>query len=201
MTKSATAFAPSRTKGGQSIGWESILNTPEPQAPNVLFPNAIRAAAGFSTLSRALIPENVTRGVVTLERVRGWFNVYYRSLELAAAFINWPISVAMMLVPVQNGAFIPQGVLSPFNAADQESNKILWQRLYYPNSGTTITGPGALEYHTSVGAEIPVDVKVKRRFDRALWALHLVCDIETGGIALHRVGGTMRAIFRTSDGI
>ncbi len=201
MKKGATAFAPSRTSGGQTIGWESILNAPEPQSITTFFPNVIRTVAPNDVRSVSLVPTNQTRGTVTLERVRGWLNVYYRSLELATNFDTWPIHISMQLVPSQDGAFTPAATLTGFNAADQESNKIIWQRLYYPDTGTTITGPGALEYHTSVCAPIPVDVKVKRRFDRALWSLMLVSESETGGIALHRVGGIMRALFRTSDGI
>ena len=52
---------------------------------------------------------------------------------------------------------------------------------------------------TSQGME--VDVKVKRRFDRAVWALALVVDVNVDAEALHHVSSGLRALFRTSDGV
>ena len=199
-SKPATAFAPGETKG-KSIGWESILNDTIPAAISTFMPTTVRAVGAAQVRSLALIPENVTRGVVTLERVRGQIDVYFSSTELAASFANWPVHMQVQLIPVQNGAAVLASTLTPSNSADQESNRIVWQRLYMPRAGTTITGAGAVELHESNHVSMELDIKVKRRFDRALWALQLVVEGELNALVLHQMSGYMRAIFRTADGI
>ena len=134
-------------------------------------------------------------------RVRGAIDVYFNSPELAANFANWPVHMQMQLTPLRNGARQLAAVLSPQNSADQESNRIIWQRLYMPNVGTTITGPGAIEFHNSNVAHLEVDVKVKRKFDRANWQLDLIVEVETAAAALHQGSGYLRGLFKSSDGI
>jgi len=73
--------------------------------------------------------------------------------------------------------------------------------MYLPDTGTTITSPGAIEKHTSTSAGMEVDVKSKRRFDRATWGLALVFDTNVDAEALHFITCSMRALFRTTDGL
>ncbi len=134
-------------------------------------------------------------------RVRGELDVYFNSPELAVDFTNWPVHLQIQLVPTRNGVFDTTAILSPQNSADQESTRIVWQRVYMPNTGTTITGPGAIEFHTSDKKGMEVDIKVKRRFDRAEWALMLVAEVENGAVVLHQLSGYLRALFATADGI
>ncbi len=136
-----------------------------------------------------------------MERVRGNLDLYFNSTELAAAFANWFVHLMVQLVPVQDGAIVTDSVLSAGNSADQESNRILWQRVYYPNSGTTITSPGAVELHDSNYRGQEVDIKVKRKWDRATWGLVLSYDGEAAAVDLHILAGHLRALFRTEDGI
>lgn len=148
-----------------------------------------------------MVPVNVTRGVVTLERVRGTIEIYFDVAELTSNLDNWFVHMSLQLVPARDGAVDAASALSCNNAADQESNRIIWQRLYTPDTGGTITSPGPLERHTSVFSGQEVDVKSKRRFDRSTWALALVyvCDNVADGI--HLFQGNMRALFRSSDSL
>ncbi len=200
MTKPASAFAPAEVRG-KTIAWENVLDEPEPALVSTKIPTLVRTVGAIETRIATLIPVSVTRGVVTMERVRGNLAVYFNSTELAAAFANWFVHLMIQLVPIQDGAIVTDSVLSAGNSADQESNRIIWQRLYYPNVGTTITGPAAVEYHTSQYSGQEVDIKVKRKWDRATWALVLSYDGEAAAVDLHILGGQLRALFRSSDGI
>jgi len=199
--RAASAFAPGESKRGKTLAWESLLNEQTPVVLNTFINNAVRTTGNFQINFRALIPINVSRGTVTLERIRGNIDVYFDSVELASNFENWSVWMQIQIAPARNGAFTSPAILSPANAADQESNKILWQRLYYPRAGTTITSPSALEVHESNYVGIEIDVKVKRRFDRAMWGLILVVDCESTAIGIHHASGTLRGLFRTGDGI
>ncbi len=197
----ASAFAPSEDRKGKGIQWESILNIATPQALDVVCPTTVRTVGLFQTRIVTMIPPNVTRGTVTVERIRGNLQVYFNSTELASSLANWFVFASIQLVMVQDGGILSGAALSPGNAADQESNKTMWNRLYYPRAGTTITSPGAVEVHESDHVHLEVDVKVKRRFDRATWALALVLEAETTAMTLHLMGGTLRGLFRSSDGL
>lgn len=197
----ASAFAPAEDRKGKGLQWESVLNLQTPQPITTQFPTVVRTVGSFQTRLATLIPANVTRGTVTMERVRGSVNIFFDPAELLADFANWSVFVTLQLVTVQSGAILPGAALSPRNAADQESNKIIWQRLYYPAVGATITGPGGLEFSPDNFAAIEVDIKVKRRFDRATWALALVIECETGAAVLHFMSGHLRGLFRASDGL
>lgn len=201
LKRPATAFAGGQTSGGKTIGWESIMNAPTPVALATLFNNQIRTVSGIATKALQMIPVSVTRGTLTMLRVRSTIEVYFSSVKLAAALANWPVQLSMQLVPARNGVFEPEAILSTNNAADQESNRIVWQRQYYPNARTTITSPGALKVHTSTSHGMEVDVKVKRRWDRANWALMLIANVELNAAVLHLAGGALRALFSTADGV
>jgi len=201
LKRPASAFAPGQARDGKGIQWEYIMDQPIPITAAAFFPTAVRSVGAIDTKSVTILPGNVLRGTVTLERIRGTLEVYFSSVELAASFDNWFIHVQLQLVPLRDGDIVDAATLSPSNAADQESNKIIWQRVYYPRAGTTITSPGALEVHESNYIGMEVDVKVKRRFDRATWALILVADCESNSFPLHSVAGQFRALFRAADGV
>ncbi len=182
-----------------------IMDVPTPETLSTMFPNAVRTTviggASFDTKFVTLIPANVTRGVVTLERVRGNVGVYFDALELGDAMVNWSVMMQLQLVMARNGAITSPAVLSPMNTADQESNKIIWQRRYYPVSSTSITRAGDREVISSNYRYQEVDIKVKRRFDRATWALAFVVEAEATALTLHMGYSSLRALFRSADGI
>ena len=200
LKRPATAFAGGSTGTGKSVGWESILNDEEPQQIDSLLPTLVRTSAGnIQTRARSLLPINVTRGIVTMLRVRGTIAVYFDTNELSTSLANWAVHFSIQLVPARNGVFQTAAILTPSNSADQESNRIVWQHMYYPQSGGTITIPGDIEFHDTWHTD--VDVKVKRRFDRAVWDLMLVADVEAGAALRHLSCGYLRALFATADGL
>lgn len=177
------------------------MNEGIPEALNVQMPTIVRTVGAFTTRALTLIPVNVTRGAVTLERVRGEIQMWFSEAEITASTNNWPVHMTLQVVPTADGSIDLDSCLSPGNAADQESNRIVWQRLYYPIAATTMTAPGPVELFSSQHAMVEVDIKVKRRFDRSTWGLALVAECETNAFALHFMGGRLRALFRGSDGI
>ena len=183
------------------MGWEDVLDSRIPSDFDVFFTNNVRTVGVNTVRFSTLIPQNVTRGVVTLLRTRGVLDVYFDSVRMAASQNDWPMSIQMQLVPVQNGAIVATSILTPTNSADQESNRIIWQRTYMPRAGTTITRPGALEVHESSYIGQEVDIKSKRRWDRANWALILVGETATLAIAAHQVSGQFRGLFKAADGV
>ncbi len=201
MAKPASAFAPGKMASGQAMTWEALLDAPSLTSLNTVFATQNRIIGAFNVRSLVMIPGNVTRGTVTMLRVRGTIEIYFSSAELAANVDNWPVHMQLQLVPLQDGGVNNAAVLTPSNAADQESNKIIWQRSYYPRAGTTITGPGAVELHENNYIGLEVDIKSKRRFDRANWALVLVVEVETAAGALHFLTGRLRALFAAADGL
>ena len=200
MTKPASAFAGGE-RGGKSLQWEYIFDNPVPAPISTVVAANVRIVGTIQTRIVALVPVNVTRSVVTLERIRGHLEVFFSVAELTADFDNWFVHAQLQIVPARNGVMAAISALSPGNAADQESNKIIWQRFYVPEAGFTITSPGALELTSSSSAGMEIDVKVKRRFDRAVWALALVIDTNVDAKALHHMSCSLRALFRTTDGV
>lgn len=199
MNKPAGAFAGAE-RGGKAIQWESLLDKQSPVQLDVFFPTLVRSVAGIDTRMVSVIPINTLQAPVTLLRVRGALNVFFLESQLSVSFIRWPVSVQLQLVGARDGQVDVQQILSPGNAADQESNRIVWQRDYYPAAGTTLSSPiGELTQSDYAGIE--VDIKVKRRFDRATWMLALVLEGEANANTFHQIGGRLRALFKTSSGI
>lgn len=201
LKRSATAFAPGQGRSGRTISWENLMNHPDPELLSVHFPTVVRTTGNFTERFVTLIPVLVTGSVITLERIRGSIDLIFDSSELATNFNTWSVTMSIQLVPIRDGAIDEPSILSPTNAGDLESNRFLWVRTYYPDTGLTITGPGALEQHTATWKPGLVDVKSRRRFDRSLWALIGTAECETGAITKHRNSGMLRALFRTYSGV
>lgn len=199
--KQASAFAPGEARDGKGMQWEMISDQPFIENLSTKFGTQVRIAAGIETRFVTLIPGNVLRGVVTMMRVRGNIDVYFDEASITADFLRWPVTIQMQLAPLRNGVVQVAAMLSPFNAADQESNKIVWQRRYYPQASSTIAGPLANRYYSSNYIHQEVDIKVKRRFDRATWALILVVEGEQTGLTEHVGQISLRALFKSGDGL
>ncbi len=187
---------------GKSIGWESLQAAYLYEDLPTMFPSVADVSGGLTTRFVSLIPANVTRGVVTLERMKIMTSYYWSVLALDSANEgdNIPLAMNIQLVGVQDGAIALDSVLSPRNAADQESNRVIWRHTFWPDlsdaAGAVID---TIRVYQSQGTEF--DVKSKRRFDRANWALIYVCQYPT--IPEIQVRGFLdiRALFRTADGI
>jgi len=200
--RKASAFAPG-TKGGRALTWESLSIDVTTDGHDSVFNVLAFAAGGFDIRYQVLLPPNVTRGVVTLERLRMEWDTYFRSSALSLALPNaftcipWNIQ----LVPVRDGVIDDTAVLDPRNTADTENNAILARGLRTPlltdTAGATI---GAVRSF-NCRQDVAMDIKSKRRFDRSLWALIMVCSGPSGLTLdwLHNID--IRALFLASDGV
>lgn len=164
----------------------------------------------YQTRGLVLIPINQNRGTVTLLRVRGFLGSYTEPIGSLAGneLRDHTMHFMLQLVPARPGLVnVPDGIqlLSGNLAPDQESNRILQQWVYPPGgaygSGGNITEFGASgQAHTTNFKEI--DVRVKRRFARAQWALVLSATSSVVAFdTLNRVYCNFRMLFRTEDGI
>lgn len=173
---------------------------PDPIATQ--FPTLAFTAAGNDIRFVTLIPQNILRGTVTIQRIVGSVACYFDvdQVGLAGGQASAFISAQIQLVPIANGAIQDASVLSPVNSADLESNRILWRRTYTPL--LQISG-GLLGVNRMMSQIQPteVDVKVQRRFDRALFALIFVVASANSDVTLQRVGIELRGLFLAPDGV
>lgn len=200
--KKASAFAPG-TKGGRALSWESISLDSTTRIHSDVFNVLAFTAAGSDVRYQVLIPPNVLRGVITLERMKIEWDTYFRSGPIALAIPNAFTSIPwnIQLVPVRDGTIDDTAVLDPRNRADIENNAIIARGMRTPlltdTAGATV---GAVR---SFNCRQPVsmDIKSKRRFDRATWALIHVCSSPAGLTAdwLHNID--IRALFLAPDGV
>lgn len=204
LKKPASAFAPAQDGSGKTIAWKSLAVNLAPSSLDVAFPTVASVVAGQTLRFRTLIPENVTKGTVTLERIRGQTLVWWLGLIIdgAGEFPQVVVPMNIQLVPVQNEVVALDSVLNPRNAADLESNRIIWRRNYYPNlstvDGTNIDGARRFDCRPMTEE---IDIKSRRRFDRATWALIMAVSYATVQEVDVDAAIDLRALFRTSDGL
>jgi len=104
-------------------------------------------------------------------------------------------------VPIQDGAISLDSVLDPRNAADLESNRIIWRRNFYPGIETAGAPLVELVRFFANRGTIEIDVKSKRRWDRALWALIHVVSYDTIEEVNVRATRDIRAYMTAADGV
>lgn len=197
--KGPSAFAPSKLGDGRSLTWESLSGaTVIPATVTAAYPTVAHTAVNVQTRFVSQIPGNVVRGVVTLERIRGQFQYYWADGDVALTIGAWPIFASIQLVPLRDGGIVTDSVLSSRNSGDLESNRFIWRQAYYPST-PAFAGVGD-NFLTHEGP-YAVDVKSRRRFDRALWAMILVIDIDADSILTALVCSEFRALFRATDGL
>jgi len=191
----AGAFAPA-LRGGRSIAWESLAQAAG-SLPGI-FPTLPQAAGTFTTRHRVLLPENVTRGVVTLERVRDSIQIWAN--ETNPVVFEQFCTIGLQLVPTVGGAIISTAqLLVPTNAADLESNRWIWRRSYMPH--TRFIEVATAQVPWCRGQDPEIDIKSRRRFNRAMWALYLTVIADTTFETSIRMNIDLRALFRTGDGL
>lgn len=198
----ASAFAPGM-KSGRTLTWEELVLETTADSHSVVFNNLAFAAGGFDVRYRVLIPPNVLRGVVTLERTKISWDTYFLDIAIDAAGEGFRTSMPWLLclTPVRDGAIQDAAVLDPRNAADLENNAIIARGLRLPNlstpDGTTFLGAR----HYDGKNPVDIDVKSKRRFARDQWALILVTSVGGGTTTEYRHNLDIRALFRAADGV
>jgi len=187
--------------GGRTIAWEALGVFFTPVALPSAFPVTSNVAAGLTTRFQSLLPENVTRGTVTLERIRGRLYTMWDTGTIAGAtgakFLAVPYLI--QLVPIQDGIVALDAVLDGRNAADLESNRIIYRGTIYPNTNDP-TGV-LVDSNRVYTQETIIDVKSKRRFDRATWALIMSVSYDTVEEVNIFHGNSLRALFRSADGV
>jgi len=104
----------------------------------------------------------------------------------------------MQLMPARDGAVLTDSCLAANNAADLESNRILWRHQFWPATTDAITFD---VQPVSVAHMVEVDIKSKRRFDRALWALVLSLTSETTSQNDHFTAIDLRGYFKAADAL
>jgi len=197
----AGPFAPA-VRNGRALTWESLGQTQTPvDLPGQFVNNAFDAGI-FRIRYAVLLPQNVTRGVVTLVRLRGSLVVYFPVADISQG--TGPQSTFMetniQLVPIANGVIQDEMILNPLNAADLESNRIIWRQNYTMEAradGALIASQRFYSQHEKT----EVDVKSKRRFDRALFALVIVVAYPIIDETSIRVGMGWRGLFLAADGL
>jgi len=186
------------------MGWESLaLELELDQLTTVFGVNAFIVGADTVRV-RIILPHNLSRGVVTMMRIRGMiFNVYPAdNLALPGAGRRLVThAMNLQLVPVTNNTVVLDSVLDPRNVTDQESNRVIWRHNY---TADLTAGAGAdvaaVRFLPQVDTT-ELDVKSMRRWDRALWSLVLVSSYDTVEGFDHRINLDLRGLFKASDGV
>ena len=198
MRRGPSAFAPSKLADGRSLTWEGLKVvkcwTPVNTALSVAF------TVGTSTvLFDTLIPQNVTRGVVTLERIRGQMLTLFNNAAIVSeGFDAACLHASIQLLPIVEGVFDASLIIQPTNLLGLESNRLIWRRTWWPEFGNTL---GGSTFIPSMDRKSDVDIKSRRRFDRALFALVLAVEVDTAVVTNIHVAYDFRALFRAPDGV
>ena len=185
---------------GRTLSWESLENDNVPAILTAQFPNLAFLVGTFDVRYSVLVPVAVTRGAVTVERIRGEIRMYHEKAQISANIESWPILLMLQLTPVRDGVIVNEAVLDPANSADLESNRIMWRQGYYPQGGSDIT-QGTNLYHTDQECCPQIDIKSKRRFERSTWALIMTCRCLTISNDDHLCAQDLRALIRSADAV
>lgn len=213
MKRGPSAFAQSKSGGGNltweaagSTCWSIVSNTMSlvTTSYNIVCNGDDQA---YTTFGLVLIPINETRGTVTLHRVRGFLgwtrdarpDNEAEDREHTGHFI-------LQLVPKLRHAVSPstpdqEQLLSGNLADDQESIRIIHQWVAYPagEHGIMVNGDAVNSNKSAWFRE--VDVKSKRRFNRAEYALVLSCTLRSNVADIARYYANLRMLFRADDGL
>jgi len=214
MKPRATAFAPAKSGGG-NLSWEAAGTTCWSTITNVfgLATSTYNISCdgqqtAYNTFGLVLIPINETRGTVSLLRVRGYLGTHLAgSPGNGAELREHTVHYILQLVPKLRHATAPslpdqEQLLSGNLADDQESIRIIHQWVAFPagEHGLTVTSDGAGQPAETYWWR-EVDVKSKRRFNRAEYALVLSATIRSNVADLINAYANLRMLFRADDGL
>lgn len=199
VARRPSRFAPARAGYGRYRSWEQLQITPIFEFPDTKLPFVFDSPAGVTTRGVPLLPQNLVRGVVTLLRMRGHIAVHFSTAT--ALDVGGYYAETIQLIPTRGGDISTASALNPTNAADLESDAIIWRRTCTARQGT---GPGLVAFLDS--RPMMIDdfdirgIKSKRTFDRAQYALWYVASFQDVDAANILLSFDMRALFATSEG-
>lgn len=186
------------------MGWESLAMELDLDVLTVVMGVNAFVVGANTVRIRVILPHNLSRGVVTMMRVRGMINNVFPITNLAISVTGRRLmthAMNMQLVPVTNNTVVLDSVLDPANVTDQESNRVLWRHTYSADLNAQAgTDVGGLRFAQQKDAT-DLDVKSMRRWDRALWSLLLVSSYDTVEGFDHRLNLDIRGLFKASDGV
>jgi len=189
-------------KGGRARSWESLAAQYVYDEWSDNWPVTGIVLGADLVNFRVLTPINVTRGVVTLQRIRGTMGLAWNVPGIAGSGGRGFATAAfnIQLMPARGGVILDSSVLDPTNAADQESNRILWRQ-------TALLDPGSDETGILLNGDrfflntYDIDVKVSRRYDVSEWALVMAIKYDAAEIANNLAMLEMRALYLATDGV
>ena len=205
VAKSATPFAGAMGRDGRSSNWESLAVDLTVQDLDVKFPNAAIVAGGITVRYKVLVPVNLTRGNVTLRRIRSSVWVMWEETLFNAAggkgFFAVPMNI--QLVPIRGGVIANEAVLDPRSAADLESNRIIWRRTWWPDivGANGVLAEPSERFRGCRDPDYQIDVKSQRRWDRAEWALIMAVSFDTVNEVNVEMATELRGYFTSNDGL
>ncbi len=190
-----SAFASTQLAGGKSLTWESLVAATTPVAINNFATNS--GPGGATQRIRTILPVNVLRGAVTLERIRGYIAIWFSDADSVAA-VDWFVDVSLQLFPARGGNIDLNSMLSSTDAADLESNRFVWRKTYLAPQPLVAAATYQLG---TVNTLYELDIKSRRRFDRSNWGLGLVFQASINSNTEHFVRADLRGLFRASDAL
>lgn len=196
--KGPSRFAGSRLGDGRALGWEGLTMQPFP-VPITTSMTLAFSVGTVETFFTQLLPFNLTRGVVTCERIVGQMGVWFNGADLVdPGFSAMSVHAQIQLVPTSDGVFDPGAIIEPRSLPGLEDSRIMWRRTYWPSLASEDVSTGFIPVYDS---KSDIDVKSRRRFDRALYSLVLVAEMEAVDASATHVAFDLRGLFRTSDGV
>jgi len=207
MRRAAGPFA-GAMKAGRTMGWEAIAHDITFDQLSTVMTNVAFTNGPNTIRFRVLLPHNLTRGAVTMVRVRGMIAHGFSDLNLGGSAADqgnelMALPMNIQLVSVSNDAIDVSSVLDPGNPLDFESNRVLWRRTYQANleAGGTAALIDGVRRRQARGETNEIDIKSQRRWDLSQWALILVKSYNTVQSFDHRISLDLRALFKAPDGV
>lgn len=194
LNRSPSAFAPGRLPGGRALTWESLI---APEVPQTLDTWSVSNTNIVDQRLRAILPANVTRGVVTIERIRGFVQIWFEDVAVDAAIANWTVDCSIQVIGARAGSIDLGASLDSTSAFDLESNKFMWRASY----SAPVPSLAANLHRTQQNVPtVEIDVKSRRRVDRATWGVAFTLQASAASRAAHKIRVDLRALLRASDG-
>jgi len=193
-----------RISGGRGLEWYLLTHDCclLPFAPNNFDVNACVPTQGELCFARVVFPSVVDGGILTIERIVGWIDIYGRVFDDLNATTDTSFGLKFMQTGLPGGGFMHptfdayftvrtavQGLLAtpqPWQISDGESPTWM-MRKHVPEVGDTVIERadlvGAVTGSITKIAHLDIDVRVKRRIDLGHTDLNFqycfpVCDTE-----------------------